>query len=68
MVLVLNPKMGHLSPQFHVKSDDLFETVNKQSQTQGDPRIEIPKQVYIKAVQASQKEAQYAAIVMSRAT
>ena len=31
-------------------------------------QMEIPKQVYIKAVQASQREAQYAAIVISRPT
>ena len=25
--LVLNPRTGHVSPQFHVKHDDFFETV-----------------------------------------
>ena len=27
MALILNPRMGHVSPQFHVKFDDFFETV-----------------------------------------
>ena len=27
MALVLNPRTGHVSPQFHVKFDDFFETV-----------------------------------------
>ena len=27
VALVLNPRMGHVSPQFHVKFDDFFETV-----------------------------------------
>ena len=25
--LVLNPRTGHVSPQFHIKHDDFFETV-----------------------------------------
>ena len=25
--LVLNPQTGHISPQFHMKHDDLFETM-----------------------------------------
>ena len=24
--LILNPRMGHVSPQYHVKHDDFFET------------------------------------------
>jgi hypothetical protein len=27
VAMVLNPKTGHVSPQFHVKFDDVFETV-----------------------------------------
>ena len=27
MALILNPRTGHVSPQFHVKFDDFFETV-----------------------------------------
>ena len=27
IALVLNPRTGHVSPQFHVKLDDFFETV-----------------------------------------
>ena len=27
VALVLNPRTGHVSPQFHVKFDDFFETV-----------------------------------------
>ena len=27
VALVLNPRTGHVSPQFHVKFDDIFETV-----------------------------------------
>ena len=30
--LILNPRMGHVSPQYHVKHDDFFETItNKNS-------------------------------------
>ena len=29
VALVLNPRMGHVSPQFHVKFDDFFETVQE---------------------------------------
>ena len=29
MSLVLNPRTGHVSPQFHVKHDEFFETVNR---------------------------------------
>ena len=29
VALVLNPRMGHVSPQFHIKFDDFFETVQK---------------------------------------
>ena len=31
MALVLNPRTGHVSPQFHVKCDDFFETVQHKS-------------------------------------
>ena len=31
VALVLNPCTGHVSPQFHVKFDDFFETVQKKS-------------------------------------
>ena len=31
VVLVLNPRTGHVSPQFHVKFDDFFETVQAKS-------------------------------------
>ena len=31
VALVLNPRTGHISPQFHVKFDDFFETVQKKS-------------------------------------
>ena len=31
MALVLNPHTGHVSPQFHVKFDDFFETVQDKS-------------------------------------
>ena len=27
VALVLNPRTGHVSPQFHLKFDDFFETV-----------------------------------------
>ena len=27
IALVLNPNTGHVSPQFHTKHDDFFETV-----------------------------------------
>ena len=29
MALVLNPKTGHVSPQFHVVFDDKFDTVKQ---------------------------------------
>ena len=29
MSLVLNPHTGHVSPQFHVKHDEFFETVDR---------------------------------------
>ena len=28
IALVLNPRTGHVSPQFHVKFDDFFKTVH----------------------------------------
>ena len=31
VALVLNPRTGHVSPQFHVKFDDFFETVQAKS-------------------------------------
>ena len=31
VALVLNPRTGHVSPQFHVKFDDFFETVQDRS-------------------------------------
>ena len=31
VALVLNPRTGHVSPQFHVKFDDFFETVQSKS-------------------------------------
>ena len=31
MALVLNPRTGHVSPQFHVKFDNFFETVQAKS-------------------------------------
>ena len=31
VALVLNPRTGHVSPQFHVKFDDFFETVQDKS-------------------------------------
>ena len=31
MALVLNPRTGHVSPQFHVKFDDFFETIQAKS-------------------------------------
>ena len=31
MALVLNPRTGHVLPQFHVKFDDFYETVQKKS-------------------------------------
>ena len=31
VALVLNPRTGHISPQFHVKFNDLFETVQRKS-------------------------------------
>ena len=31
VALVLNPRTGHVSPQFHVKFDDFFETVRDKS-------------------------------------
>ena len=31
VALVLNPRTGHVSPQFHIKFDDFFETVQSKS-------------------------------------
>ena len=40
VALVLNPRTGHVSPQFHVKCDDFFETVQDKST---DMDAEIPQ-------------------------
>ena len=47
VALVLNPRAGHVSPQFHVKFDDFFETVQKEAYRSGHPRnrMEIPEQL-----------------------
>ena len=39
--LILNPRTGHVSPQFHVKHDDFFEsvTVNQTPEEQQQPRL-----------------------------
>ena len=34
--LILNPRTGHTSPQYHVKHDDFFETVNPNKTTNFD--------------------------------
>ena len=34
--LILNPRTGHTSPQYHVKHDDFFETVNPKKTTNFD--------------------------------
>ena len=37
VALILNPQTGLVSPQFHVKFDDLFETTDYPQNTQLDP-------------------------------
>ena len=37
VALVLNPRNGHVSPQFHVKFDDFFETVRDKSTDMDTP-------------------------------
>ena len=34
--LILNPRTGHTSPQYHIKHDDFFETVNPKKTTNFD--------------------------------
>ena len=40
VALVLNPRTGHVSPQFHVKFDDFFETVQDKSTDMDAPEPE----------------------------
>ena len=40
VALVLNPCTGHVSPQFHVKFDDFFETVQKKPTDLDAPELE----------------------------
>ena len=40
VALVLNPRTGHVSPQFHVKFDDFFETVQDKSTDLDAPELE----------------------------
>ena len=40
VALVLNPRTGHVSPQFHVKFDDFFETVQDRSTDMDAPEPE----------------------------
>ena len=40
VTLVLNPRTGHVSPQFHVKFDDFFETVQDKSTNMDAPEPE----------------------------
>ena len=40
VALVLNPRTGHVSPQFHVKFDDFFETVQDKSTNMDAPELE----------------------------
>ena len=40
VALVLNPRTGHVSPQFHVKFADFFETVQKKSTNLDAPEPE----------------------------
>ena len=40
VALVLNPRIGHVSPQFHVKFDDFFETVKDRSTDLDAPELE----------------------------
>ena len=38
--IVLNPRTGHVSPQFHVKFDDFFETVQDKSTDMDAPELD----------------------------
>ena len=40
MALILNPQTGHVSPQFHVKFDDFFETVGNSPTDMDTPEPE----------------------------
>ena len=40
VALVLNPRTGHISPQFNIKFDDFFETVQKKSTNLDAPEPE----------------------------
>ena len=51
--LVLNPRTGHVSPQFHVKFDDLFETVQRMSTPLDAPEPEW-KYLSVFAIQKGQ--------------
>ena len=35
--LILNPRMGHVSPQYHVKLDDFFKTITNKSSNFDSP-------------------------------
>ena len=37
VALILNPRTGHVSPQFHAKFDDLFETIKAKSMSFDQP-------------------------------
>ena len=70
MALILNLKMGHVSPQFHVKFNDFFETVGKDTNNPchtENPKMALPKWVSIKARQVTQKGAPNATIDTLRA-
>ena len=38
--LILNPRMGHVSPQYHVKHDDFFETASNKNSNFDSPEPE----------------------------
>ena len=38
--LILNPRTGHVSPQYHVKHDDFFETVSNKNSNFDSPEPE----------------------------
>ena len=42
VALVLNPRTGHVSPQFHVKFDDFFETVQHKATDLDAPDLDAP--------------------------
>ena len=46
--LILNPRTGHGSPQFHVKYDNFFETVRKSNK---DNRWDTPKPLWLSLAQ-----------------